>query len=133
MSYLLDTNAMSDLMKRPDGRVRDHIEALMPDRLLTSVIVVAELRYGIQKVRSERLARLLDGVLRYMTVAALTEDIAEHYASVRDALERGGTPIGQNDLLIAAHALALDVVLVTDNEKEFSRVPNLRIENWLRG
>ena len=89
MSYLLDTNAMSDLMKRPDGRVRDHIEALMPDRLLTSVIVVAELRYGIQKVRSERLARLLDGVLRYMTVAALTEDIAEHYASVRDALERG--------------------------------------------
>jgi tRNA(fMet)-specific endonuclease VapC len=55
-----------------------------------------------------------------------------HYASLRTALERAGTPIGANDMLIAAHALATDSILVTDNVKEFSRVPGLKIENWLR-
>lgn len=100
--------------------------------VLTSVIVACELRYGAAKRRSRRLTRQVEAVLGVMTVRALESDVERVYASIRVALEKNGTPIGAHDMLIAAHARALDAVCVTDNVAEFRRVPALRFENWLR-
>jgi tRNA(fMet)-specific endonuclease VapC len=100
--------------------------------VLTSVIVACELRYGAAKRGSRRLTRQVEAVLGAMTIRPLESDIERVYASIRVALEKKGTPIGAHDMLIAAHARALDAVCVTDNVAEFRRVPALRVENWLR-
>lgn len=132
MSYLFDTNVISDLIRNPRGKVGDRIAALEDGALQTSIIVAAELRYGVAKKGSERLTKLVEAVLADFEVLPWEAPADIHYAAVRDSLSRSGRPIGDMDMLIAAHALALDVVLVTDNEGEFSRVPGLEIENWLR-
>ncbi|CDZ26118.1 type II toxin-antitoxin system VapC family toxin [Neorhizobium galegae] len=132
MSYLLDTNVISDLIRNPDGKAGRRVAVLAQGELRTSLIVAAELRYGIAKKGSERLARLVEGVLADFEVLPWEAPADVHYAAVRDSLSRSGQPIGDMDMLIAAHALALDTVLVTDNEREFSRVPGLKVENWLR-
>ena len=132
MPYLLDANTLSDLMRNPGGRVAGRIARAREDQVCTSIIVVAEVRYGITKVRSRRLAAQLTAILRGMEVFAFEAPADSAYADLRAKLERAGTPIGANDMLIAAHALTLNSTLVTDNEREFSRVPGLAIENWLR-
>jgi tRNA(fMet)-specific endonuclease VapC len=132
VSYLFDTNVISDLIRNPRGKVGDRIAALEDGALQTSIIVAAELRYGVAKKGSERLTKLVEAVLADFEVLPWEAPADIHYAAVRDSLSRSGRPIGDMDMLIAAHALALDVVLVTDNEGEFSRVPGLEIENWLR-
>ena len=96
------------------------------------IIVAAELRYGATKKNSPRLTAQLEAVLGALEVLALEAPADIRYGRIRASLERMGRPIGANDLLIAAHALSLDFTLVTDNEREFSRVDGLRIENWLR-
>jgi tRNA(fMet)-specific endonuclease VapC len=98
----------------------------------TSIVVAAELRYGSAKKNSSRLTAQLDAVLGAIEVLALEAPIDAVYGMIRARLEQTGQPIGANDLLIAAHALALGLIVVTDNEREFSRVDNLRVENWLR-
>jgi tRNA(fMet)-specific endonuclease VapC len=130
--YLLDTNILSELMRHPNGHVAKRIEQVGSEEVCTSIVVLAEVRYGIAKSRSRRLAAQLAAILEGIDVLPLEvpSDIA--YAEVRTALERNGRPIGANDMLIAAHALALGLTLVTDNEREFSRVRGLSIENWLR-
>lgn len=130
--YLLDTNILSDLMRSPHGRVADRIAQFGEGQIFTSIIVVAELRYGIARNRSRRLAAQLDAILKGLDVVAFEAPADVTYADLRARLERAGRTIGANDMLIAAHALALDLTLVTANEREFSRIPNLRIENWLR-
>lgn len=132
MSYLLDTNVISELIRNPGGKAGRRIAALREGELRTSVIVTAELRYGIAKKGSERLAKLVEGVLADFEVLPWEAPADVHYAAVRDSLSRSGQPIGDMDMLIAAHALALDAILVTNNEREFSRVPGLKIENWLQ-
>jgi tRNA(fMet)-specific endonuclease VapC len=132
VSYLFDTNVISDLIRNPRGKVGDRIAALEDGALQTSIIVAAELRYGVAKKGSERLTKLVEAVLADFEVLPWEAPADIHYAAVRDSFSRSGRPIGDMDMLIAAHALALDVVLVTDNEGEFSRVPGLEIENWLR-
>jgi tRNA(fMet)-specific endonuclease VapC len=132
VSYLFDTNVISDLIRNPRGKVGDRIAALEDGALQTSIIVAAELRYRVAKKGSERLTKLVEAVLADFEVLPWEAPADIHYAAVRDSLSRSGRPIGDMDMLIAAHALALDVVLVTDNEGEFSRVPGLEIENWLR-
>lgn len=132
MSYIFDTNVISDLIRNPRGKVGERIAVLQDGDLVTSIIVAAELRYGIAKKGSERLARLVEAVLGAFEVLPWEAPAEIHYAAVRDGLSRSGQLIGDMDMLIAAHALALDAVLVTDNEREFSRVPGLKIENWLR-
>jgi tRNA(fMet)-specific endonuclease VapC len=131
MPYLLDTNIMSELMRHPAGRISDRI-AQNEQRVCTSIIVVAELKYGIVKSGSRRFAGQLAAILGGIEVIPFETPAEVAYAELRTQLERAGRPIGGNDLLIAAHALALDLTLVTANEREFSRVPDLRIENWLR-
>ena len=133
--YLLDTNILSDLIRNPQGAVASRIAALSTverDGLATSIIVAAEMRYGAAKKRSAQLTLRVDQVLEAIDVLPLEQDVDRHYGSIRAALEGFGTVIGGNDLLLAAHALALDAVLISDNVREFERVPGLRVENWLR-
>ena len=130
--YLLDTNILSHLVRQPQGPVAQHIADVGETNVLTSVIVACELRYGAAKRGSRRLTRQVEAVLSAMTIRSLESDIERVYASIRVALERKGTPIGAHDMLIAAHARAIDAVCVTDNLAEFKRVPALKVQNWLR-
>jgi tRNA(fMet)-specific endonuclease VapC len=130
--YLLDTNILSHLVRQPQGPVADHIADVGEANVLTSVIVACELRYGAAKRGSKKLTRQLEAVLSAMTIKPLESDVERVYASIRVALERKGTPIGAHDMLIAAHARAIEAVCVTDNVAEFKRVPALRVENWVR-
>jgi len=129
--YLLDTNAVSDLVRNPHGRVVQQYR-LLQGEAATSIIVAAELRFGAERRKSTRLAAQLESVFEDLPVMPFDAPADATYARIRNALEEAGTVIGANDLLIAAHALALDCILVTDNVREFSRVPGLRVENWLR-
>lgn len=130
--YLLDTNILSDLIRNPQGQVATRIERVREDNVCTSLIVASELRFGAAKRGSERLSRQLEVVLAVIDVLPLQAPSDRHYADLRLALERAGTPIGPNDMLIAAHALSIGATLVTANVGEFSRVPGLLIENWLQ-
>lgn len=132
MRYLLDTNILSVLVRVPDGPLRDAIARVGEQNVYTSVIVASELRFGAAKKGSERLSRQVDAVLNALTIASLSVPVDRTYAELRRKLEAAGTPIGANDLLIASHAICDGSVLVTDNVGEFSRVPMLDIENWLR-
>jgi tRNA(fMet)-specific endonuclease VapC len=130
--FLLDTNIVSDLVRDPHGRVTGHIARVGEEHVGTSIIVAAELRYGAAKKASSRLSVQLEkilGVLRVMPFEAPADTVC---GELRARLERTGRIIGANDLLIAAQALALGCIVVTDNEHEFSRVDSLRLENWLR-
>ncbi len=130
--YLLDTNMLSHLIRQPQGPVAAHIADVGEANVLTSVIVACELRYGAAKRSSKRLTRQVEAVLTALTIRPLESDVERVYASIRATLEKRGTPIGAHDLLIAAHARALGAVCVTDNVAEFTRVPALKVENWLR-
>lgn len=99
--------------------------------MCTSLVVSCELRYGAIKKKSPQLMERVETALQSLEVLPLEKDADRHYAEIRSELDRLGTPIGPNDLLIAAHARALDLILVTDNVEEFARVPGLSIENWL--
>lgn len=101
-------------------------------RVYTSVIVEAELRYGAARKGSERLSRQVEAVLGSIPIEPWREPFGRIYAELRLGLERAGTPIGANDLLIGAQALADGSVLVTDNTREFERLTDLTIENWVR-
>lgn len=132
MGYLLDTNTLSDLMRRPGGVVAQRIADVGAGNVATSVIVIAEIRFGIAKKAASRLAAQLDTVLTRLSVLDFSAPADEAYARVRASLEQRGMPIGAMDMLIAAHALALGDTLVTANEREFSRIEGLKVENWLR-
>ena len=130
--YLLDTNILSHLVRQPQGPVADHIADVGEAYVLTSVIVACELRYGAARRGSKKLTRQVEAVLSAMTIKPLESDVERVYASIRVALERKGTPIGAHDMLIAAHARAIDAVCVTDNVAEFKRVPALKVETWVK-
>ena len=130
--YLLDTNVVSDLVRHPQGRTAAKIAELGEDAVATSIIVAAELRYGAAKKGSARLASQLEAILGVLEVLPLEAPADATYGNARAALDAAGTPIGGNDLLIAAQALALDMVVVTNDELEFERVDGLKIENWLK-
>ena len=132
MRYLLDTNIVSDLVRNPHGRITQRIRKVGEAQVCTSIIVAAELHYGSAKKGSPRLAAQLDAVLGVLKVLPFEAPADRTYGALRARLEQGGKLIGANDLLIAAQAIALGHVLVTDNEREFARVDGLRYENWLR-
>lgn len=129
--FLLDTNILSDLARNPHGPVADAIRLAGERNVCTSIVVAAELRFGAAKSGSRRLVRRIDKILSVLEVLPLDEPVDRHYARIRKYLENRGKPIGPNDLLIASQALAGDCTLVTANEGEFSRVPSLKVENWL--
>jgi len=131
LRYLLDTDALSQLVRDPRGNVAERIRIEGETTVCTSIIVASELRFGAAKRGSSRLTSQLDAVLGVLPVLPFEAPADERYAALRLHVERAGTPIGPNDMLIAAHALALDLVVVTGNDAEFSRVPGLQVTNWL--
>lgn len=130
--YLLDTNIVSELIKNPRGLLAETMLASGRDRYCcTSIIVACELRYGAAKKQSPTLSFNVEQVLNSLPVLPLEHTVDETYAQIRTDLELRGMPIGHNDLLIAAHALSLGLTVVTANEREFSRIERLNVENWL--
>jgi tRNA(fMet)-specific endonuclease VapC len=131
--YLLDTNIISDLIRNPSGLVAQHIEQVGHRKIFTSIIVAAELRYGCTKKGSRKLLARVESLLETIPVLPLDIPTDAEYGNIRTQLEAAGQPIGQNDLLIAAHTCALGLTLVTDNTREFARISGLDVENWLGG
>jgi tRNA(fMet)-specific endonuclease VapC len=130
--YLLDTNILSPVISDPHGAIAKRILAEAPEKICTSIIVAAELRFGAAKKGSVRLTDRVTELLSVLDVLPWAAPADAIYANLRTHLEASGTPIGANDLLIAAHALAHDLTLVTDNVREFERITGLKVENWLR-
>lgn len=132
MRYLLDTSIMSALVRDPRGRVAERIRDVGEANVCTSIIVAAELRYRASKKGSTRLSAQLELVLGVFEVLPFDAPSDAVYGDIRAQLERAGQPIAGNALLIAAHALANACTVVTDSQREFQRVQDLKVENWLR-
>jgi len=130
--YLLDTNILSDLIRNPRGRAARRIAKVGENSVCTSIIVAAELRYGCAKSGSARLRKAVEDLLGEIDVLPFEAPADAAYGAIRALLEAAGTPIGGNDLLIAAHAKALGATIVTANTQEFRRVRDVKVENWLR-
>jgi tRNA(fMet)-specific endonuclease VapC len=130
--YLLDTNILSHLIRNPTGLVFNRLESILPATACTSIIVSAEIRFGLCKGASEKLKIQAEKVLEVLDILPLEKPVDEYYGRIRALLNQAGKPIGGNDLLIAVHALALNLILVSANVREFSRVAGLRVENWLK-
>ncbi len=129
--FLLDTNILSAMVREPQGAVFQALEERLPETACTSIVVAAEIRFGLAKGVSERLRTQVERVLTALDVLPLEAPADVHYGEIRAHLQGIGQPIGQNDLFIAAHARALGLTLVTRNVREFERVPGLKLENWL--
>lgn len=129
--YMLDTDACIALIKhRPEG-MRNRLIHLAPDEVGVSSIVTAELWFGVSRSQKKRRNKeALNDFLNYITVLDWPGAAAPLYGNIRSMLRKKGTPIGAMDLLIASHSLFLEAILVTNNMREFERVPGLRIENW---
>ena len=130
MQFMLDTNIVSDLIRNPAGRAAQRARAAA-ESVCVSVIVAAELRYGCTRKGSQPLLRRVEAFLAEVPVLPFDVPADSAYRAIRTELEAAGRPIGSNDLLIAAHAHALGLTLVTDNTREFSRIRGLNVENWL--
>lgn len=129
--YLLDTNILSDLIRNPNGRAAQQLKKYGEHTVATSLIISAEIRFGMKKSGNRTVVKRVGQLLEHIPILPLEKSVDEHYSAIRHHLEKRGTPIGPNDLIIAAHARALGLIMVTDNEREFKRVPNLQVENWL--
>jgi tRNA(fMet)-specific endonuclease VapC len=130
LRYMLDTDTVSFAL-RGFGAVSTRLLEHKPSEICMSVITLAELRYGAVRRSSRKLHAIIDAFAAGVTVVSFDEVVAAQFGAVAATLVRQGTPIGDFDALIAAHALALDLTLVTNNTKHFSRVDGLRIDNWV--
>jgi tRNA(fMet)-specific endonuclease VapC len=129
---MLDTNMISFLV-RGNASVLEALKAHRQDFLCISALTLAEIKFGLaRKGNPARLSDAMDKVLSPIEVLPFDADCAVSYGDIRSFLEKGGSPIGAMDMLIAAHAAQTDCILVTDNTKAFARVPHLMIENWLQ-
>ena len=131
MACMLDTDICSYVMKEHPIEVLKRFDELDADALCVSAITQAELIYGAERLQSRRLDQLVNRFLARMRVLPWSEEVGLVYARKRYELDKAGTPIGNMDLLIAAHALAVGATVVTNNTKHFSKVPGLVVENWV--
>lgn len=129
--YLLDTNILSDLVRNPQGAIAQGIARIGEKAVCTSIIAASELRFGASKRNAARLTAQIEAILAAIEIRPFDTPADREYARLRLHLEQAGTPIGPNDMLIAAHALATQSILVTANKSEFTRIPGLTVENWL--
>jgi len=130
LRYLLDTNICIYVLRHRPGHVRDAFNRHAA-HLATSTVVLGELLYGAEKsAYPERNLEQVEQFMARIEVLPFDDAAASHFGSIRAELERGGTPIGAYDLMIAGHARSAGLRLVTNNEKEFARVPGLLVENW---
>ena len=133
MRYLLDTDVFSALARGLSSPLTARVQAIGLPALAISVITEGEVRYGeAYQPREASLTARIDVLLRQLHRLPITSEVVAPYAALRAHLRREGTPIGSNDFWIAAQALALNLVLVSGNTREFNRVPGLVVENWLR-
>ncbi len=131
--YLLDTNTCIYIINRRPAKVFEHFAGRHVGDIAISSITGAELAFGVAKSGSQRNQDALDKFLARLDILPFDEDAMRRYGVVSSDLEREGTPIGALDLLIAAHALALNATLVSNNLREFQRIKGLSLENWLDG
>ncbi len=122
---------VSDLVRNPQGRIAKRIAEVGEGSICTSIIVAGELRYGAVKSGSEKFSDRVELILSAIEILPLKAPADHEYSKLRHFLTSKGTPIGPNDLLIAAHALGTGLTLVTANVGEFERVPGLAVANWL--
>jgi tRNA(fMet)-specific endonuclease VapC len=131
MQYMLDTDTCVYLSRKSSPKVLARVRRYSPGDLVISAVTYGELRFGAEKgVHPETGLKILDEFTDAVPVVALGKPVGEFYGKLRLYLQRKGQIIGNNDLWIAAHCLQLGLTLVTNNEREFSRIPNLAIENW---
>ena len=130
MRRTLDTNICSYVLRRHPASMLERFASLDRGQVWLSAIVAAELRFGAAKLASIRFSAAVEAWLAGFDVRPWPAEATRHYANIRTALERAGQPIGNMDLLIAAHAMAEDSVVVTNNAREFLRVPGLAVEEW---
>ncbi|MCW5589257.1 MAG: type II toxin-antitoxin system VapC family toxin [Legionellales bacterium] len=132
LHYLLDTNICIYIAKQKPATVLSRFEQLKVGSVGMSIITYGELLYGAQKSQfTKKTTALLEELTGLIPPLPLPTDAAKYYGEVRNKLEKQGRPIGNNDLWIASHALAMKLVLVTNNLKEFSRISKLKVENWV--
>jgi len=133
-TYLLDTNTVSYLLRNHSPTLSSRLLGMAPQALAISVITAGELRFGVKKLgpgqRATALSQRLEQMLESFATLPLPAEAGAHYAATRAHLETKGTPIGGNDLWIVAHALAGDMTVITNNLREFQRVPGLKVEDW---
>jgi tRNA(fMet)-specific endonuclease VapC len=129
-TFLLDTDSVSFAL-RGHGRVAQRIVEHRPSELAISAITLAELKYGADRRNSKKLHRLIDMFTGNVSVLPFDEACAVRFGKLASALVARGTPIGDFDTLIAAHAMQLAVTLVTNNTKHFTKVVGLKTENWV--
>jgi len=130
--YMLDTDTCIFITRKSAPVLLERIESVPLAQQCISVVTLAELLYGVQlSARKKANQQVVDLFARHVEVLDWTPDAARHYAEIRADLKKKGQQLGANDMLIAAHALALDAVLVTANTAEFARVSGLTVENWI--
>ncbi len=131
MRFMLDTNVCIDLIRRRSPAVLRHLQSNSPDDVCVSAITLSEMEYGVAKSSAPDRNRLaLAEFMAPLTVLSYGDQVAPAYGRIRAHLESKGVGIGSLDTLIAAHALSAGLTLVTNNEREFRRVPGLRVVNW---
>ena len=130
LTYLLDTNTCIYIMNRRPPHVAEKFAQYAPDAIGISSMTLAELRYGVSKSGSARNMAVLEAFIAPLEILPFEAAATRPYAEIRAALEKQGTPIDGMDLLIAAHALALEATLVTHNTREVARIAGLKLENW---
>jgi len=131
MKYMLDTNICIYLIKKKPVKILNHVTKLKISDVCISSITLAELEYGVEK--SEKINQNKLALIKFLTPVEIRNfdgNAAQKYGVIRSELERSGNIIGPYDMLIAAHALSLKYILVTNNTKEFKRIKNLKLENW---
>ena len=132
MKYLLDTNICIYIIKQNPASVVKKFATLTLGNIGISSITFAELMYGVEKSQHRNTNKLaLEEFALPLEIIPFDENAAAQYGTIRSSLEKRGTPIGALDFLIAAHALSIKATLITNNKKEFERVPNLKAENWI--
>ena len=133
LKYLIDTDICIYVINQKYESVIDRFETVSFGEAAMSVVTYAELLYGAHKSQFQKQAiQKLEALAQYIPPLSLPENAGRYYGKIRSLLEKKGKSIGGNDLWIAAHALSLDVILVTNNQKEFKRVAELKIENWCK-
>ena len=130
--YLLDTNILTELARNPFGPSARNLNRVGSQNVFTSIIVAAEVQFGIDRFNAFKLLRQMERIMETIEIQTLPEYSVATYSALRIELERKGTPISANDMWIAAHAIAENAVLVTNNIREFSRIANLKVENWMQ-
>ena len=131
--YMLDTDICSYIIRERPLKVFEHFEALKMDQICISAVTYAELIYGVEHSSSKKINRsIVNQFVKHLSIIDWNKKAAEHYGNIRAILQADGNIIGAMDMMIAAHARSRKMVLVTNNEKHFKRVPKLQVENWTK-